>query len=154
MPKKQNYQHWTSLWDLNEYLYVLCSDHKLSWSYLEILLRRWLQEAKVAKDLDSNVNDGSNAISIAMQCIQSVDLKALHWRNNFPLYLIQKLQTQENPYIKSSFVLVCIRNTFFAQAHFQVALLEKLLCINLSALFQIEIISVYLSFLFGLNTRK
>lgn len=67
--QRNNCHHWTSLWDVNGYLYVLCSDHKLSWSYLEILLRKWLQEAKVAKDLDSNVNDCSNATSTSMQNI-------------------------------------------------------------------------------------
>lgn len=59
-PEKQSCQCCTSSWALSEYLHVVGSDHKLSWTYLEILYRRWLQEAKVARGLDSHVNECSN----------------------------------------------------------------------------------------------
>lgn len=110
MPKKQNCQHWISLWALSAYLHVLASDHELSWTYLDILHRRWLQEAKVAKGLDSRVSEYSNAISTSMQNISSVNLKALHWRNNCPL--IQKLQLPENLYIGYSFFLFALETHF------------------------------------------
>lgn len=117
MPKKRNCQHWISLWALSAYLHVLASDHELSWTYLDILHRRWLQEAKVAKSLDSHVSDDSNAISTSMQNISSVNLKALHWKNNCPL--IQKLQIPEKSIYQVLFLLVCIRNTFLQRHGFK-----------------------------------